>query len=171
MSKLVIPQDDDAPRVIDLDDADGETLTIGRVSDNDIQIDDPSVSSHHARVIYEGGGWTLKDLDSTNGTRVNGENIQSARLEGADMVRFGKVEARFETASGGESKPLPEAGKVEADLADQSEKPSDFENASPFKEKTRKKDPLGTAAIALTVVAVLAFAVVMTQLILLKSPE
>jgi pSer/pThr/pTyr-binding forkhead associated (FHA) protein len=52
-----------------------ERITIGRAPDNTIQIDDPSVSGRHAQLLLIGQRYQLKDLDSTNGTRVNGEAV------------------------------------------------------------------------------------------------
>ena len=53
-----------------------DVVTLGRLSDNTIRIDDASVSSHHAQFTLAGGEYRLKDLNSTNGTRVNGEQIE-----------------------------------------------------------------------------------------------
>jgi pSer/pThr/pTyr-binding forkhead associated (FHA) protein len=48
------------------------SITIGRAPDNMIVIDDPSVSNRHAQLDLTGKTYCLKDLDSTNGTKVNG---------------------------------------------------------------------------------------------------
>ena len=171
MAKLTITLDDAPPAVHDLDGGEGDVVTIGRVSDNDIQIDDASVSSHHAQLECDGDVWSLKDLNSTNGTRRNGETIGESRLEDGDELRIGKIVARYEIGDPGESKPLPEAGKVAASLGEDSRMPSDFENASPFKQKAKKKDPFGMAAMLVAILAILAIAGVGIQLFTLAAPQ
>lgn len=54
---------------------DKEVITIGRGADNDIVVDDPEVSRHHARLTRRGHDWILEDLGSRNGTFVNGQRI------------------------------------------------------------------------------------------------
>lgn len=53
----------------------GDTLTMGRAQDNDIVLDDPQVSRHHAHVVRRGDEIVVEDLGSTNGTLVNGRRI------------------------------------------------------------------------------------------------
>ena len=54
----------------------GEGVTIGRLPDNAVIIDNPAVSGHHARVFFEGARVVLEDLRSTNGTFVNGRPVR-----------------------------------------------------------------------------------------------
>jgi hypothetical protein len=54
-----------------------EPLTIGRASDSGLQIRDDYTSTHHARLLLWGDDWVIQDLDSTNGTYVDGERIDS----------------------------------------------------------------------------------------------
>lgn len=53
----------------------GATVTIGRLPDNQIMVDDPMVSRHHARLTWRGNGYSVEDLGSANGTWVNGRRI------------------------------------------------------------------------------------------------
>ena len=76
----------------------GTTLTLGRTPENNIAVDDSTVSSGHARLVSKGGDWQLEDIGSTNGTFVNDEKISSRRLKNGDLVRLGKVVFRFESA-------------------------------------------------------------------------
>jgi len=62
---------------------------IGRAADNDVVVSDPHVSQQHAEVTFEGGKWWIRDLDSTNGTVVQGERIDKVVVEGALRVRLG----------------------------------------------------------------------------------
>jgi hypothetical protein len=74
----------------------GEVTNVGRdAMQCDVVVDEPSVSRHHARVRLESGQWMMCDLTSTNGTFVNGEQIQEQALLDGDAVRFGDTEFRF----------------------------------------------------------------------------
>jgi predicted component of type VI protein secretion system len=67
------------------------TLTIGRKADNDIQIDDPAVSAHHAKIVSFNKPSYIQDLRSTNGTYVNGNKIiLEHTLEHNDVITLGK---------------------------------------------------------------------------------
>ena len=90
-----------------------DRITIGRAPDNMIQIDDPSVSGRHAQLLLIDERYQLKDLGSTNGTRVNSELVTDVFLRVGDRIRFGKVEARYESDATGEAQPLPDAGEID----------------------------------------------------------
>ena len=69
---------------------DKETITIGRGSDSDIQINNLGVSKKHAAITRQNGGYFIEDLKSTNGTQLNNEPITKAALSGKDVVTIGK---------------------------------------------------------------------------------
>ena len=73
-----------------------ERYTIGRLPDNDIRIDNPAVSGHHSLIINILNDSFLEDLNSTNGTYVNGKRIERARLTNGDRLRVGRVELTVE---------------------------------------------------------------------------
>lgn len=74
----------------------GRCLSIGRNPDSDLQIDHPSVSREHAQLqSLEGGGWRLVDLQSKNGSFVNGARVAAETLAGASWLRFGDVHCEF----------------------------------------------------------------------------
>jgi hypothetical protein len=75
--------------------ADG-TVTIGRGPDSGVRLSDASVSRRHAEVRRSGDGWTVVDLGSTNGTRVNGVPVTERRLQDGDTVTVGDAALRFE---------------------------------------------------------------------------
>jgi len=65
-------------------------ITIGRAPDNDISVDNPAVSNHHAKVYYEGARLVVEDLDSLNGTFVNDLRVERAMLHDGDSIWIGK---------------------------------------------------------------------------------
>jgi pSer/pThr/pTyr-binding forkhead associated (FHA) protein len=74
----------------------GVGLTIGRSPDNTLIIDNPAVSGHHARVFSESGAVILEDLNSTNGTFVNGQFSARRVLRNGDVMQIGKHQLVFE---------------------------------------------------------------------------
>lgn len=72
-----------------------ERYTIGRLPDNDIRIDNPAVSGHHALVINILNDSFLEDLNSTNGTYVNGKIIKKHALQHGDVLTVGHHALRF----------------------------------------------------------------------------
>jgi len=73
------------------------SLTLGRHPDCDIILSDPLISSFHARIEDRGDSWTLLDLGSTNGTRVNGEPTQETELSPGFKISLGNTVVRFES--------------------------------------------------------------------------
>ena len=74
----------------------GDRTTIGRSPDNDIFLDDVTVSRKHAVLVQSGGELKIEDLGSLNGTFVNRRRIDSAtRLESGDEVQIGKYRLSF----------------------------------------------------------------------------
>lgn len=70
--------------------------SIGRHPDSTVVLDDASVSSHHAEIIVADGRHTLRDLRSTNGTKVNGKATSEITIVKGDIISFGAVECIFE---------------------------------------------------------------------------
>ena len=73
-----------------------DAATIGRAPGNTVVISDPSSSKEHCRIEREGDRWKVVDLESKNGTRVNGVFKNRAFLAHADTIRIGQAEVRFE---------------------------------------------------------------------------
>jgi len=69
----------------------GDIVMIGSAPTNQIVIDHPTVSAQHAVLLRTGGSYSLKDLNSTNGTRINGDFVTDAELKDGDTIRFGSV--------------------------------------------------------------------------------
>lgn len=71
--------------------------SIGRSRECDVVLDDSGISRRHAEIRPAAGGWSIEDLGSTNGLRVNGRRVQgSAQLRGGDRVEMGSTEIVFE---------------------------------------------------------------------------
>ena len=68
----------------------GMMATIGRLSDNSVMIDNAAVSGHHACVFRDGDQFVVEDLQSTNGTFVNGTRVSRRTLQPGDVVMVGK---------------------------------------------------------------------------------
>lgn len=70
--------------------------TLGRDEGNDVVLEDDFVSSDHARLLWNGRGWVLQDLNSTNGTYVNGKKVKkSAVVRPGDTLQFGNVKVKL----------------------------------------------------------------------------
>jgi FHA domain len=67
-----------------------EELSIGRSPEADAMLSGPKVSRRHARLRFREGGWFLDDLDSTNGTIVNGARVTSCELHPGDQLVIGE---------------------------------------------------------------------------------
>lgn len=83
---------------------DKETITIGRKSDNDIQLNDAVASSHHAKITIKPNEYMeeqldarLEDLNSTNGTQVNTCIINSVELRNGDVIQIGSHHFIYES--------------------------------------------------------------------------
>jgi hypothetical protein len=66
-----------------------EALLIGRHPSCDVVVADDTVSRRHAQLTFRDGGWVLQDLDSTNGTRLNGQSVGRCRLRPGDQLGLG----------------------------------------------------------------------------------
>lgn len=134
-----------------------EKVTIGRLAHNILQIDEPSVSSHHADLVLEAGKYHLRDSGSTNGTYVNGAQITDAVLRHGDELRFGSVEGVFLTEAEGLAQPPPNLSPAALDAATSSARPANFVSLSPASKSIESRDPVATALFGLGALAVVSF--------------
>lgn len=86
-----------------------EKTTIGRVEDNTFQIAEASVSSHHCEVLLRGSEVLVRDLNSTNGTFINGEKVSEAPLKPGQVLRLGQIEMRLEADASAAAPSAPAA--------------------------------------------------------------
>jgi len=164
MAKLVVVSEGQNGRAIELK---AERTTIGRLDDNAIQLPEQSVSSHHCEVIIRGSEIVVKDLNSTNGTYINGEQITEKVLKPGQLLRLGKIEMRLEN---GETKPaakslghtrvLP-AGGVKFDQSTPGTPV--FDKNSPFAKKSNR------IAIIFITIGIVLFAVILIALVIAFS--
>ena len=73
-----------------------EELLVGRHTDCDIVLEDPTVSRRHARLRFRDGAWVLQDLESRNGTRVNAVPMVRCRLHPGDDLALGNLQLRVD---------------------------------------------------------------------------
>ena len=92
MGRLILSMDGLVLKEIPLN---KENLTIGRRPSNDIQIDNLAISGEHARIVTILDDSFLEDLDSTNGTLVNGQPISRHVLKNNDVIELGKYKLKF----------------------------------------------------------------------------
>jgi pSer/pThr/pTyr-binding forkhead associated (FHA) protein len=153
-----------------------DTIRIGRAADNDLQVDDPSVSSHHAEILFKNGSHVIKDLGSTNGTFVNDSPAKEQELAEGDRLVFGHVDALFvEEVS--ETSDVPGSSMKNLQVVEPaaasgiSARPIDFVSSSPVPKTLSRKDPIRAAALALAVISILvSIAAIATALLLIETP-
>jgi len=75
---------------------DRDRLVIGRGREADLTVAEPTISRQHAAIEWDGEGFTLQDLGSTNGSRVNGKRETRARLRDGDEIELGRLQLRLE---------------------------------------------------------------------------
>ena len=128
-----------------------DKTTVGRLEDNAFQIPEPSVSSHHCELTRRGADLLVKDLNSTNGTFINGEKVAEAVLKPGQILRLGQVEMRLESgaaaaaaASVGSKKPLEKTMVIgiKAQDLEQGARPVNFEANAAFSKKSNKANKI-----------------------------
>lgn len=75
-----------------------DIVTIGRVPESVIMLEDPNVSRNHAEIRPSGTGFVLADVGSTNGTKINGIRVSERVLQDGDELTFGSTSFRFEAS-------------------------------------------------------------------------
>jgi hypothetical protein len=88
----VVVREDGKERLVPLS---SDVITIGRLADCDVVLKDKGASRKHAQLKRRDGTWTLTDLGSTNGTRLNGQTVQSRELSDGDTITIGTTVIEF----------------------------------------------------------------------------
>jgi pSer/pThr/pTyr-binding forkhead associated (FHA) protein len=99
MAKLLISLENQFVREQQLDESDH--ITIGRRKSNMIVIENLAVSGEHAVIVAMDSNYFLEDLDSTNGTHVNGKRVKRHVLNDGDVIEIGKYKMKFVSQGGG----------------------------------------------------------------------
>ena len=134
-----------------------EGLTIGRVDENKVVIQNDTVSSRHCMIARRDRQFTLLDLDSTNGTRVNSQDIREQNLQPKDIIQVGSVEFVFDA---GEDEVDPVQEEVKTVLTEVHEEtgsaapPESFDSISPFGAPKKGKGLWPAILTLVTLVAV-----------------
>lgn len=115
MAKLVILSQGMAGRSHELK---VDKTTIGRVDDNTFPIAESSVSSHHCEILLRGADIVVHDLNSTNGTFINGDQITGeAVLKPGQILKLGQIELKLEVEGAAPAAPTPAAPSPAASSA------------------------------------------------------
>jgi pSer/pThr/pTyr-binding forkhead associated (FHA) protein len=176
MAKLVIQNQGMTGRACELQ---TDRTTIGRVEDNTFHIADPSISSHHCEIQLRGSDIVIRDLNSTNGTFINGNKIEESILKPGQILRLGQVELKLEVEGATTSAPpapgsTPAPAKKQVDATmliprgvslDQLEqggtRPTGFDTNASFSKKTNKVNKyfiIGGIVVALLIIGLLIYA-------------
>lgn len=168
MPKLVVTSDEMKGRTFELFE---DKVTVGRLPENNIRLEDKAISSHHAELHRKGEDYLVRDLNSTNGTRVNGQRVIETRLTHGDIVSFGHLELQYFSSSKSAPQPLPEMNKKTVDLSSISsgsitQKPATYKSVSPFQRSGRStpKLILQVAFFVLGLIALVLLAIFITHI-------
>jgi predicted component of type VI protein secretion system len=137
-----------------------DKTTIGRVDDNTFPIPEASISSHHCEILLRGGQVIVHDLNSTNGTFINGNQITGeAPLKGGQILRLGQIEMRLEDGNAQKAPPkkLPDQTMVIPQGVKLGQEPAT--KSVPFEKNAFAKKSNNGTKIFIGVVIVLAIAV------------
>ncbi|MCK6500228.1 MAG: FHA domain-containing protein [Nitrospira sp.] len=141
-----------------------ERTTVGRVEDNTFPITEPSVSSHHCEILLKGSDVVVKDLNSTNGTFINGERITEAPLKAGQTLRLGNVELKLDGPASTSKKQLdatmviPQGVKRDEIGSAREAKLSEKAGFHKKSDKLNKFFLIGGAVVLLIIVGLIIFA-------------
>jgi hypothetical protein len=167
MAKLVVLSAGQSGRTHELN---AEKTTVGRLEDNTFQIAEQSVSSHHCEILLRGSDVVVKDLNSTNGTFINGEQISEKALKPGQILRLGQIELRLENGEVASAATAPAAAKKEprgqggVKFGNAPGGAPSFDKGSPFAKKNNK-----VALIFITIGVVLAVVIVVLLALAFKG--
>ncbi len=133
-----------------------ERYTVGRLPDNDVRIDNPAVSGHHSLIINILNDSFLEDLNSTNGTYVNGKLIKKHALQHGDVITIGHHQLRFSDQQTNDSEQdefektmvIP-AGQQNADQLAKAERAAEAAAEAARQESSRDAESDAAAAVRL----------------------
>ncbi len=169
MPRLVAQSPEFEGKTFDLS---GPEVTVGRVADNRIQVEHASVSGHHAVFKLDQLDYVIKDNDSTNGTRINGERITQQKLRRNDVLRLGNIEFLYDSEHQPPGEPMPQpSARVNLNECVTHGRPAGFQNASPVGKPTRgKMDKKWAGGVALAALVALGAVGYFVYVVVLTPP-
>lgn len=127
--KLIVKYQGTVIREVELKDA---QLTVGRKGDNDLIIEDPSVSGHHAKVVKIQSVYFVEDLHSTNGTLINNTPVERYQLHDTDVIMIGSYRLHFQDVVKADMVPAwSPVDEAEQTMVLKGQKPRDLPARSP----------------------------------------
>jgi pSer/pThr/pTyr-binding forkhead associated (FHA) protein len=111
MAKLILKFEQSVLKEVAIGD---RPVTVGRLPDNDLQVDNLAVSSHHARIYKEGANIVVEDLNSLNGTFVNKQRITKLQVKPGDAIMIGKHSIEVHESAAGDAPAAAGAPKAAA---------------------------------------------------------
>ena len=163
MAKLVVITEEMKDRTFELTD---DKVCVGRLLDNQVRLEDNTVSNHHAELIRKGEDYVVRDLNSTNGTRVNGQRVVETRLYHGDTITFGHLQLQYFSSFKNGLPPIPSSHKKTIDLSKipihttvraTTRPPHSYGSTSPFakQKRNRSKTVLQITVLGLGIIAIL----------------
>jgi pSer/pThr/pTyr-binding forkhead associated (FHA) protein len=114
MAKLILKFEQSVLKEVAIGD---RPVTVGRLPDNDLQVDNLAVSSHHARIYRDGANIVVEDLNSLNGTFVNKQRVTKLQVKPGDSIMIGKHNIEVHESAAGDvaapAAPKAAAPKIE----------------------------------------------------------
>lgn len=126
---------------------DSDVITIGRHTDSIVELPSSSVSSHHATIKRRKDSFYVQDLGTTNGTKLNGVEVEEAKLEDGDQLCFGDIPAVVHLKSAADKKEIAAAAAAAAAIAKRETSEVD-EQALPQRGVARKGPAKKSAVVA-----------------------
>jgi predicted component of type VI protein secretion system len=102
---------------------DRDLLHFGRSEANDFILEDPSVSGRHCTIIRHEDHYVIRDLDSSNGTRVNDHEVSESKIESGDIIEMGSLLFRFMASTVAVSEKATQVSAVGDPFSDEKEAP------------------------------------------------
>ena len=160
MARLVLLSEGLTGRTFELK---SETTTVGRVSDNAFEIPESSVSSHHAEIVRRGADVFVRDLNSTNGTFINGEQITGESiLKPGQILRLGTIEMRLEIGDAAPTKKKTQLEQtrvipqgVKMDELEGAGAPPQFDKQTGFEKKSNKGQKVFAVLVVIAMLALI----------------
>jgi hypothetical protein len=170
MPRLVAQSPEFAGKTFDLA---GPEISVGRVADNRIQIEHASVSGHHAVFKLDQLDYVIRDLESTNGTRINGERITQQKLRRNDILRLGNIELLYDSEHAPPGQPMPQPSeRVNLSECASHGRPAHFTNASPVGKPVKGRPPkMWTYILAAAVLVAIAGVGYFVWIVVLNPPS